>query len=343
MPALSLPVNFVIPECHVWPEIRSGTMDEITDEVLAQRCVGAMANWVVIPYVYFCKAGLSPSRSAKPVNGVINITSAHDFPLRERAPEAFIVACRADAHVPELANFVFEQNQVRSHLPGVAWTPHWPQPGLIPRDPARGQRLENLTYKGEVNNLWIGFRDDAFLAALRQLDVELKIDPRTPPGGAKLQMHDYSAADAVIAVRNLTEADFKTKPASKLVNAWFAGTPALLGVEPGFRDLRKSDLDYLEVDSPETAIQAIQKLRSDPGLCEAMRQNGYRRAKEFTVEALILRWVELLNGPVAEAFRTWNATPEPMKLMRWGLSAVREKVSKRQAQYDRVNGPRPFG
>jgi hypothetical protein len=343
MPTLSLPVNFVIPECNLWPEMKAGGPDVLSEDILAQRCVGAMNNWVVIPYIYFQRAGLSPTHSPTPQPGAINITSAHDFPLRERPPRAFIVSCRADAHIPRLANFVFEQNKGRCDVPNVAWTPHWPQPGLKARNPERGARFENLAYKGEVNNLWIGFRDDAFRAELKRIGVELRIDPRTPPGGMKLQMHDYSEADAVLAVRNLTEEDVKTKPASKLVNAWFAGTPALLGAEPAFQELRESELDYIEVDSPAAAIAALEKLKSQPELCEAMRQNGYRRAKDFTVEALTLRWVELLNGPVAEAYREWVSTPDPMKLLSFGVGAVREKLSKRQAQRSRTHGRRPFG
>jgi hypothetical protein len=46
--------------------------------------------------------------------------------------------------------------------------------------------------------------------------------------------HDYSTDDLVLAVRDLTEKDALVKPASKLVNAWIAGVPALLGPEPAF-------------------------------------------------------------------------------------------------------------
>ena len=279
MEALKHPVNFVIPEKYLWPEMREGRVEDVTDAVLAQRCVGAINNWVVIPYIYFHRAGLAPRHSPKPAEGAINIASTHDLGIRERTFRAFIVCCRADAHAPELANFVFEQNRLREGAPAVAWTPHWPNPGLIPRDPARGDCFETLAYKGDIGNLWVSFRDESFRRALGDLGVELRLDLRTPANGAPLRMHDYRDVDAVIAVRNLTEGDVRVKPASKLVNAWSCGTPALLGAEPGFQELREDELDYIEIDSPRTALDAIRNLKCDPGLATRMRERGFARAR----------------------------------------------------------------
>lgn len=340
---LKHPVNFVIPDKYLWPEIREGRTGDISDDILAQRCVGAINNWVVIPFIYFHRAGLAPLHAQKPIEGAINISSAHDLGIRERTFRAFVVSCRADAHVPELANFVFEQNKARVGTPGVAWTPHWPNPGLIPRDPARGDRLETLAYKGDIDNLWVSFRDPSFRRALGDMGVDLRLDLRTPEGGAPLRMHDYRDIDAVIAVRNLTEEDVKVKPASKLVNAWFCGTPALLGAEPGFRELRESDLDYIEIASPEAALGAIRRLKGDPALVRQMRERGLERAKEFTVDALMRRWVDLLDGPVAERYAAWRKQPDAQKLWRWASSAIDEKRSKARMARIRVTGARPFG
>lgn len=336
------PVNFVIPDKHLWPEIRDGRIADVSDEVLAQRCVGAINNWVIIPFIYFHRAGLEPRHAPRPVAGAINIASAHDLGIRERTVRAFIVCCRADAHLPELANFVFEQNQLRTAETRVAWTPHWPNPGLIRRHADRGARFETIAYKGHVGNLWREFRDERFLGALREIGVTLRLDLRDPPAGAPLRMHDYSDVDAVIAVRNLTEEDIKTKPASKLVNAWMGGAPALLGREPAFRELRRSNLDYIEIASPEGALEAIKKLKADSALCERMRQNGFVRARSFYVDELLNYWVELLNGPVAEAFEEWSMIGPMDKAVQFCVRAIREKQSRVRAQRHRYEGPRPF-
>jgi hypothetical protein len=86
----------------------------------------------------------------------------------------------------------------------------------------------------------------------------------------------------------------RSKPATKLVNAWQAGVPALLGPEQAFQELRRSELDYLEVASVAEAREAVLQLRRDPGLYRAMVENGLRRGEEFAPEALVPRWAGLL-------------------------------------------------
>ncbi|WP_303069820.1 hypothetical protein [Bilophila wadsworthia] len=49
--------------------------------------------------------------------------------------------------------------------------PHWPQPGLIPRDPARGDRLETIAYFGSDQYEPQFVKTGAFQDALRQRGV----------------------------------------------------------------------------------------------------------------------------------------------------------------------------
>jgi len=44
-----------------------------------------------------------------------------------------------------------------------------------------------------------------------------------------------------------------------------AGCPALLGPEAGYREQRRSELDYLEVCTMEDALAALKRLKNDPG------------------------------------------------------------------------------
>jgi hypothetical protein len=119
--------------------------------------------------------------------------------------------------------------------------------------------------------------------------------------------HDYSRCDAVIAARDLTEYDAGLKPASKLTNAWRAGVPALLGPEPAFCALRRGELDYLEVRSAADALEAVRRLKQEPGLHQAMAANGLRRGAEHNADAVAARWQEVLGGPIAEDYRRWRA------------------------------------
>ncbi|MET0656934.1 MAG: hypothetical protein ABW110_02105, partial [Steroidobacteraceae bacterium] len=103
--------------------------------------------------------------------------------------------------------------------------------------------------------------------------------------------------------------------ATKLYNAWLAGVPAILGPEIAYRHLRRSELDYIEVNSAAEALEAIERLRSDHLLYQAMIDNGVRRAEEFTVGRLTREWTSLLFDtlPAAAAIdrrvRFWRNRP----------------------------------
>lgn len=87
-------------------------------------------------------------------------------------------------------------------------------------------------------------KTDAFQDALRQRGVRFV-------SRFQGEWHDYQHVDAVLAIRDCPPVVLATKPASKLINAWKAGVPALLGPEPAYRELRTSPLDFLEAASAE--------------------------------------------------------------------------------------------
>jgi hypothetical protein len=254
---------------------------------------------------------------------------------------------RADGPLPASANFSGEQNGLGLPRPDAGFFPHLPQPGLIPRDPARGKRLDTVSFKGGLGNLTEEFRSQAFRDALAArglaLRLDLRLDPRETGGDAVLSMHDYADVDAVLAVRNLTLADYRTKPASKLVNAWLAGVPAILGPEPAFRELRRGPLDYLEVRNAAEALAALDRLRAEPALYAAMVANARTRAPVHTQQATLAAWVALLDGPVRDSFLRWQARPRLWRLARWPAAAVAQKRAFHRAARDRGRGPRGPG
>lgn len=91
--------------------------------------------------------------------------------------------------------------------------PHWPQPGLIPRDPARGDRLETIAYFGNDQYEPQFVKTGAFQDALRQRGVRFV-------NRFQGEWHDYQHVDAVLAIRDCPPVVLATKPASKLINAW---------------------------------------------------------------------------------------------------------------------------
>jgi hypothetical protein len=99
------------------------------------------------------------------------------------------------------------------------------------------------------------------------------------------------------------------KTPHKLWNAWRAGVPAILGPEPGFRDYRQSELDYIEVNNAEEAFQALIRLRDNPNLRRAMVDNGFRRMNECSVEIIIGQWKDFINGPLQAYANDWFHGP----------------------------------
>lgn len=117
--------------------------------------------------------------------------------------------------------------------------------------------------------------------------------------------HDYRDCDVAIAFRppprrKHERRGYTAKPATKLYNAWHAGVPAILGPEYAYRELRRTDLDYLEITNPGEARGAIRTLRENAVLYSAMVENGRERAREFTVDRILARWAEVLFDQIPE-------------------------------------------
>ena len=90
---------------------------------------------------------------------------------------------------------------------------------------------------------------------------------------------DYRTLDAVIAVRPFEPHLYFAKPASKLINAWRAGVPALVGPEFASREIRRTDDDFLEVaDAGGFPVHLQESLR----LLErgAVRRDGAGRSDQ---------------------------------------------------------------
>jgi hypothetical protein len=177
--------------------------------------------------------------------------------------------------------------------------PLWPQPGLIPRDRARGDRFENIAYVGREENLARELRESEWQEQLKDLGLQWEIVSRD-------RWHHYTEIDAIVAIRNFDrKGGYSWKPATKLYNAWHAGVPAILGRESAFRSERKSELDYLEVTSLEDAIAALKRLRDDQELRYAMIENGRVRAEETQPAKLVARWRSFLTDIAVPAYERW--------------------------------------
>lgn len=289
--------------------------------------MGSLNGWVVRSYYELLRRGHGVTTSGHLREDAINVVSPRDFGRRQRGFRAFVLVPRADGHRPMLANFFLEQSPAVA--PGGWWDAisYWPQADIRPRDAGRGARVEVLAFKGRVTNLDPPFRDAAFQAALGQRGARLEMDAFSGLLGSH-QWNDYGQTDVILAVRNMTRADALHKPPSKLTNAWFGEVPAILGPEPAFRALRRSDLDYLEVRSPAEALAAVDFLKAHPDHYLRMVENGRARRVAFTDDAVAAQWVDLVEGRIGEAFARWQRCPAALRALRIAPGMLLEPLSK---------------
>jgi hypothetical protein len=221
-----------------------------------------------------------------------------------------LVAVRGERSRPLLAHVEVVQNGRGADGRRRYFLPHWPQPGLVPRQAGRGEHLQRLVYKGFPQNLHPDFTGPAWRDALCALGIDWCLD--TGSG-----WHDYSQVDAVLAIR---PGGYKTrlKPATKLVNAWLAGVPAILGREPAYRELGRRGEDYLEaVDSGSALVAVRALLRDDRYLAYVGR--GAARAPELAVPRTRERWERLLYATLpSRADELARRPPRRRRLLPFG-------------------------
>lgn len=116
------------------------------------------------------------------------------------------------------------------------------QPGLVPRDASRGTSVTEAAFKHH-KSLDAALRGDRWVDHLAGFGVAWQCDDAGFAGAGdaydQVAWNDYRRTDLIVAVRpGWTDAAL-TKPPSKLVNAWTAGVPAVLGPEYAYRELRR--------------------------------------------------------------------------------------------------------
>ncbi|MET0658482.1 MAG: hypothetical protein ABW110_10055 [Steroidobacteraceae bacterium] len=261
--------------------------------------------WILQTYLRLRSSGAPVQLAAAlPDTGIAVFSSKQRRLLRKIRPRAgvVLVGIREDVGEALIADYEVVQNPVQADGQRRFLLPFWPQPGLIPRAAARGTHVENIAYKGFENNLHPELRGAAWRDSLRTQQFGWLTDAvsytRDASQFAGLAWNDFSMVDVILAVRPPDPRLHPQKPATKLYNAWLAGVPAILGPEIAYRHLRRSELDYIEVNTGDEARGALERLRADATLYRAMVDNGHRRAAEFSHERLSHQWSTLLFDTV---------------------------------------------
>ena len=295
------PVTFFLPDADEVRFVQEHRHHLADDEAyFAEINQTRRRNWIVRSYLNLAGAGYPVQISHTPPEKGLAVVCAPDFQQFQRTvaaqpAEAVPVVVRADLVYGPRGRFEIVQNGCYADETRTFLVYHWPQPGLVPRDAARGATVQNVAFFGYLGNLHPYFRSGEWKKALQQRGLRWIVSKaQRAEGRRSFNWNDYSEVDVVLAVRPDLRSLCENKPASKLVNAWAAGVPALLGPEVAYRELRQSEYDFVEIAAPEKALEAISRLIEQPHLYHEMVAQGHARSQAFTAERITERWAEVL-------------------------------------------------
>lgn len=298
---------------------------------------GGSSSWIVQTYLQLKCRGLDVHLVPYYVPDVICVVSREELMKRALLKKSFpfksyLVVCQQDRPRPFICEQRIVQNQLNVLNDRDHYLPHWSQPDLEVRNRRRGDRIETLTFKGRWYYLPEAYKNEEFANQLRALGVQLITEPDY---NVSLQSWcDYSEVDVLLAVRHRSELYLSSKPPTKLINAWMAGCPALLGAEPAYQELRRSELDYIEVNSPGDVVQALQRLKTEPRLYQAMIENGWQRAEAFSSSNVATLWRTVLAEPIATGYERWMREFTFWKMLgrppQFGYRLIQQERERRQ-------------
>jgi len=259
--------------------------------------------WTVKTYGYLSKLGF-PCRLTRELPDEGIILTHREFLANTLIPNRrqLFVCLVADYQRHPFAQLHVVQNPrdplMTQPMPAwpTAFMPHWPESGLIPRDPARGDAFVNVSYFGLPARLAPQLRRDEFATRLREQGFNFRIVSRD-------RWNDYSDTDAVLAVRSFAPVSWHKFPPTKLYNCWVAGVPGLLGGESAYQAERRNEYDYFEVGSAEEVLQTLIRLRDDPRLRAAVARNCAERAAGVDPMRIAETWAAFLKTVAVPAWK----------------------------------------
>jgi len=290
-----MPVCFYLPESFLpsaekqalWPRGDGTTLEQ-------SGKIAAAQSWIYRTWMMLQKDGC-PAELVHtiPDRGCVVALSGNIPPSFRASTGLFLADVVADGLPHPAAALHIVQNAAHARrLPRGRFMPHWPQPGLVPRDETRGPVWQRAAFFGTGENLATELRSVAWQDELKQ-KTGMVLEIR----GAD-RWHDYSDVDAVIAIRDFSGAKQLHKPATKLYNAWLAGVPFIGGTDSAYGSEGEAGADYLVARSPAEVIAHLQRLKGDPNLRDRLVAAGRRKSVSRNPEAITAMWREFVEEKI---------------------------------------------
>ena len=264
----------------------SGNPDDIPQRFYCGgRGVWTFQTMLSLNYYYPGEIGFSWGTQCRA--DAINLLHNDHFGYRIKPWNGLTVVARTDRPPVLGADYVVEQNPAVLSAPRRIFIPHWPQPGLQPRE-RDDNTVRTVAYFGSKDSFPDAYQTEEFKQRLADQGITLRIsfDNWT----------DYRDVDVCLSFRKHHDHRLARKPASKLINSRLGKTVMICDDEPSFRAIRESELDYLIAKTPDETFAAIMKLKNSPDLFARMREQGEKRRLAHSHEAVAANWNALFES-----------------------------------------------
>lgn len=308
--------NFIFKGLRNWLSLRNITSYKGVCGIDDCDFMTGKEVWILKTYKYLQKSQLDITISEEIDPNSINVTHRDDY-YSSMSINNFVVCIRADRDPAFTAEVEILQNTLFKNSLNRYFIPHWPQGGIIKRDSHRNG-IRQLSYFGKeyyVSNMLKSRKFQEF-CEINGLTFKIFENNWT----------DYSTTDIVIAIRDGFPFYCDCKPPSKLVNAWFAGVPAIINPEYGYKDVISDVLDAIFVNTLDDLLYVIKKMIDSPEIYDKMVANGTCKASNFTCDKIALQWEEILNRIANSNFQVWKCKHSLFKKIAFIMSLIHEKV-----------------
>ncbi|MBT9316068.1 glycosyltransferase [Leptothoe spongobia] len=270
--------------------------------------------WTVQTYLKLHEAGVVCRLTDQlPDQGIVlfhaNATRGCDM---TPGPKRLLICMKAESPLCPQAQLHVVQNPCEaSSVLGCYFMPHWPQPGLKPRLSERQDRFKTIAFLGHQNSLAAELMTPDWENQLKRRGLNwqpvINTNGWNDQQSIDTRWNDYQQIDAIVAVREFhrRRPRYRSKPATKLYNAWLAGVPAILGRERAYRAAGTTGIDYLEANSMAELLSCLDQLHQDKKLRQSLVKRGYRQGLKYTPEVITQRWRQFLDHVAIPAYSAW--------------------------------------
>jgi len=252
--------------------------------------------WIVQTYLILKAAGAPVSLVGNFSKKSINVAHVVTLKNLARPRGCFVLGVRADYPRIRWCKHYIVQNKTQIDS-NSTWVPHWPQPGLITRDPSRASRVEKIGYFGRAVNHYTRF----FRKASGWFKVKQEIQGVCEALGLDLvhrdmsSWNDYSDIDVVVGLRSFGKESYDTKPPSKLINSWISGSVFVGGNDSSFQQIGVPGKDYIICLDQKTLFHELGKLQNNTSYFEKFSDAGSQSISKFSRDSIIQSWFIALN------------------------------------------------